>query len=149
MGFIRDLRFSPKLETVGAYKRSRKSKERNRTQNRRSRRLSILQQLESRHLLAGELDASFGTAGIVTTDLHNNLTRYDAANAVAVDASGRMIAVGTTGIIARFTSSGGFDTAFNESDVSKFPGEAVGVAVQSDGKIVVAGTTSEGSTRIA
>ncbi|WP_345327120.1 Calx-beta domain-containing protein [Novipirellula rosea] len=99
-------------------------------------------------MLAGELDASFGTAGIVTTDLHNNLTRYDAANAVAVDASGRMIAVGTTGIIARFTSSGGFDTAFNESDVSKFPGEAVGVAVQSDGKIVVAGTTSEGSTNL-
>jgi uncharacterized delta-60 repeat protein len=77
---------------------------------------AIVESLESRWLLsAGDLDASFGTGGLVTTGFTGSTV--DVATAVAKDASGRIVVAGNQGgtgdvIVARYLSSGALDTSF-------------------------------------
>lgn len=118
--------------------------------------------LERRLLFAaGELDLQFSGDGRTTIDFGYN----DVARDVVVDASGRIIAAGydmggsADFAVARFLAGGELDTTFN--DVASptlangdgklsfgFGGlsseRASGVALQSDGKIVVVGTTKPG-----
>lgn len=99
----------------------------------------------------GDLDPSFGDGGVVMTDFN---TSTDLANAVALQADGKLVVAGTTYInndfsdedfaIARYNADGSLDTSFgnNGKVTTDFPNLAAvisAVAVQPDGKIVVAG----------
>lgn len=99
-------------------------------------------------------DISFGTDGIVTT----SITDYDNSSfgrSVAVQSDGKIVVAGysTDGsgfAVVRYTPAGELDTAFGTGGIvttsigngSDWPSS---VAVQSDGKIVVAGNSSNGS----
>ena len=105
----------------------------------------------------GTLDAGFGTGGRVTTDLGG---RYEAAHSVALQWDGKIVVAGGSApgvfndfAVARYLSDGTLDASFGAGGkvITKFenrpdgiaPGEvradAYSVAVQLDGKIVVAG----------
>jgi uncharacterized delta-60 repeat protein len=99
----------------------------------------------------GDLDTSFGNSGRVLTDFNKST---DIANAVAVQADGKYVVVGTSYTnndysgedfaIARYNADGTLDTTFGVQGKVKtdFPGLAADVSsvvVQPDGKIVVAG----------
>lgn len=101
----------------------------------------------------GDLDLSFGPGGTVTTAV----TAYsEQGAAVAVQSDGKIVVVGDTRAsggafaIARYTPGGALDTAFGTSGtvVTRVgTGQAIAnsVAIQPDGKIVVAGFASNGS----
>jgi uncharacterized delta-60 repeat protein len=106
--------------------------------------------LEPRRLLAaGELDAAFGVAGKVTSDLD---PFSEQLTAVAVAPDGKVVAGGLLGgrsLVARYASDGSLDTTFNgtgwatSGDVINYPVRAL--AVQPDEKILAAGAASRGS----
>jgi uncharacterized delta-60 repeat protein len=99
----------------------------------------------------GDLDPTFGNDGQVLTDFAQST---DIANAVAVQANGKLVAVGTTYqnndfstedfAVARYNPDGSLDKTFGSGGKvqTDFPGLAAvasSVVIQSDGKIVVAG----------
>jgi uncharacterized delta-60 repeat protein len=103
----------------------------------------------------GDLDTTFGGDGIVTTNLTE---RADSANAVAVQPDGKIVvageaAAGTTNsryALARYNTDGTLDTTFGgdglvTTNLSRYAEGAWGVAIQPDGKIVVAGDYALGS----
>jgi uncharacterized delta-60 repeat protein len=98
----------------------------------------------------GGLDTSFGSGGTVTTGFSSN--PQDTATSVAVQLDGRILAAGSNlngssnrfGL-ARYNSNGSLDTLFGSGGLvtTSFAGtgsNAAAVAVQRDGRIVVAGT---------
>jgi uncharacterized delta-60 repeat protein len=100
---------------------------------------------------SGDLDPSFGLGGRVLTDF--NLST-DIAYAVAVQADGKLVVVGTTYTnndysnedfaLARYNPDGSLDASFGSNGrvTTDFPGLAAvasSVLVQPDGKILVAG----------
>ena len=91
------------------------------------------------HAQPGTLDSTFGTNGIVTTPVvgFTNLV-----NAIAIQADGKVIAVGSGGGMAvlRYNVNGSLDTTFNGTGRAvETAGDALGIAIQPDGKIVVVG----------
>jgi len=97
----------------------------------------------------GTLDSTFGTNGKATTDFpeHDN-----AACALAIDSQGRTVAAGYTDVsiegyefaLARYNAIGSLDTTFGTdgtvtTDFSENNDVAYGIAIDSSGKIVVAG----------
>jgi uncharacterized delta-60 repeat protein len=105
--------------------------------------------------LPGAVDTSFG-GGIVTTPVDIG---EDYANAVAVQDDGKVIvagssatATGTWVSLVRYQRDGSIDTSFGNSGKvitpvgSKGNDSARAVAVQSDGKIVVAGSSEQAGT---
>jgi uncharacterized delta-60 repeat protein len=99
----------------------------------------------------GDLDPKFGTDGKVLTDFDHST---DIANAVAIQADGKLVVVGTTYqdndfstedfAVARYNPDGTLDKTFGGGGKvqTDFPGLAAvasSVVVQPDGKIVVAG----------
>lgn len=108
----------------------------------------------------GSLDAGFGTGGTVVTDMGGG----EYAQGLVVQSDGKIVAAGRTDILtcnrkgvctgkdfalARYNVNGTLDTGFGTSgrvtlglatQVSAMTG-AYGIALQSDGKIVAAGTT--------
>jgi uncharacterized delta-60 repeat protein len=99
----------------------------------------------------GDLDPTFGTGGMVTTDIDRST---DIANAVAIQADGKLVVVGQTYkqndysnedfVVTRYNTDGTLDTTFGRGGKVRtdFPGLAAvpsAVVIQSDGKIVVAG----------
>ncbi len=100
-----------------------------------------------RLLANGSPDASFGTAGKVDVALVRNAT----AAAVALQADGKIVVVGTTTlvsvsdfIVARYDADGSLDGSFGNGgslELEFFNGDNVGenVAVMPDGRIVVSG----------
>src|SRR6266705_975468 len=99
----------------------------------------------------GDLDPTFGTGGMVTTDIDHST---DIANAVATQADGKLVVVGQTYknndfsnedfAVARYNTDGTLDTTFGSGGRVRtdFPGLAAvpsSVVIQPDGKIVVAG----------
>ncbi|WP_405168190.1 delta-60 repeat domain-containing protein [Nocardia sp. NBC_01499] len=106
-----------------------------------------------RYTTDGKLDTGFGDSGKVSTDFGG---KSDVANAVAIQPDSKIVAVGTsrgasTGddfAVARYTSSGQLDATFGKAgtvstDLGSQSDRADAVALQSDGKIVVAGVTSD------
>jgi uncharacterized delta-60 repeat protein len=100
---------------------------------------------------AGDLDPTFGTGGTVMTDIHLST---DIANAVAIQADGKLVVVGQTYqnndystedfVVTRYNTNGTLDTTFGRRGkvTTDFPGLAAvasSVVIQPDGKIVVAG----------
>jgi len=99
----------------------------------------------------GNLDASFGTNGVVTYDGGSN----DTGRAVAVQpADNKIVVAGLSSdgvknlvLVARFTPGGLPDTTFSTDGVVTFgvsTGDDLGasVAIQADGKILVAGSVN-------
>jgi uncharacterized delta-60 repeat protein len=133
-----------------------------RTPRRRSSR-NVVEPLESRTLLAvNELDTGFSGNGWVTTNFSGG---YDNARAVAVQKDGKVIVVGEAGSLGfaavRFNADGSLDDG---SQNDSTPGDHFGtggkftfvppnstnaganaVAIQRDGKIVIAGSAFAGS----
>ena len=100
---------------------------------------------------AGDLDPTFGSGGMVTTDINRST---DIANAVAIQADGKLIVVGQTYknndysnedfVVTRYNTDGTLDNTFGSGGRVRtdFPGLAAvpsSVIIQPDGKIVVAG----------
>jgi uncharacterized delta-60 repeat protein len=101
----------------------------------------------------GSLDASFGSGGKVTTSLGSG---DDDAYGVAVQPDGKIVAVGysTNGAnaefaLTRYTPNGSLDPTFGSGGkvTTSIGSDDYGedLALQSDGKIVVAGTSFTGS----
>jgi uncharacterized delta-60 repeat protein len=103
----------------------------------------------------GSLDSSFGFGGKVNTDLISG--DDDEAYGVALQTDGKILAVGKkigsdTDIgLTRYNQDGSLDDTFNNdgikiTDITGQDDEGFGVALQSDGKIVVVGGTDSGGT---
>jgi uncharacterized delta-60 repeat protein len=100
---------------------------------------SEVERLESRRLLSGAPDPAFGDGGRYVVDLGH---AYDSANALAIQADGRIIAAGNgdSADVIRLTPDGRRDPSFvypAALDASKF--EFWDVAIQTDGKVLVGG----------
>jgi len=113
--------------------------------------LTLFASVQMAQATDGDLDPTFGTGGMVTTDLNHST---DIANAVAVQTDGKLIVVGQTYknndfsgedfVVTRYNTDGILDTTFGSGGRVRtdFPGLAAvpsAVVIQADGKIVVAG----------
>jgi uncharacterized delta-60 repeat protein len=93
----------------------------------------------------GDLDATFGTGGMVASPYEDTL---DLGYSVALQPDGKILVGGTANLnpaVARFDSDGALDTSFADGgktdlDGFGFFGYAYGLAVQPNGSIVVGGT---------
>jgi len=104
----------------------------------------------ARYLPDGTLDATFGSGGTVTTYMGT----ASEAKALALQDDGRIVVAGIAtehlaqrfGVV-RYEADGRLDTTFGSRGrvITDFPGQsdiAAAVAIQTDGKIVVAGSTT-------
>jgi uncharacterized delta-60 repeat protein len=99
----------------------------------------------ARYMSNGQLDPSFGTGGIAIT----SFTDSDAEiNGIAIQPDGKIVVAGSSAsafALARYLPNGALDTTFGTGGTVTTPignassVQAVGVAVQSDGKIVAGG----------
>jgi uncharacterized delta-60 repeat protein len=104
-----------------------------------------------RYVANGDLDAGFGTSG-ATRPLARAL---NGATDIALQSDGKIVVVGGVlndgsqdNVVVRLTASGDRDTSFGDSGAVLFGDTAdddylEAVALQTDGKIVVAGTSSQ------
>jgi uncharacterized delta-60 repeat protein len=101
-----------------------------------------------RYTLRGALDSTFAEDGTLTTDFTDT---GDAANAVAIQPDGKIVAVGQAGgaafALARYNIDGSMDPTFGGDGTvtTDFPGRmatANAVAIQPDGKILSAGVSA-------
>ena len=103
----------------------------------------------ARYATDGTLDPTFGGDGRVTTDVARN---WDVASAVAIQADGKIVLAGTASIetdrsrfgVVRYGTDGAVDTTFGGDGIVTTPpqdciAQGKAVAVQPDGKIVLAG----------
>ncbi len=96
----------------------------------------------------GTPDNSFGTNGIVTTQIGND---FDVAYSIAIQSDGKIVAAGSTTqsgytnfILVRYNTNGSIDNTFGSNgititSISSTFDEAYSVVIQNDGKIVVVG----------
>lgn len=99
--------------------------------------------------VAGTLDTSFGFGDIVT---HTSVPNASASiEAIAVQPDGKIVVAAVSGgdhdlLLARYVPSGALDTSFGDGGYLETPvgdwAVAKAIALQPDGKIVVAGTRS-------
>src|SRR2546421_5040788 len=108
----------------------------------------------------GNLDSAFGTGGTVTTDFGANPSEPEIANDMAIQPDGKIIAAGRAGVdqtpiggdgafgIVRYLPNGSLDPTFGTGGLVKTKFQAPpnrdvarAVALQSDGKILVGGTS--------
>jgi uncharacterized delta-60 repeat protein len=104
-----------------------------------------------------KLDPNFGTDGIVTTGIG---TSDDEAFALASQSDGKLVAAGYSNngsgkviSLARYTRNGALDTTFGTGGkvttaIGGADDEALALAIQSDGKLVIAGQSWNGSQLI-
>jgi len=102
----------------------------------------------------GSLDSSFGSGGKITTDFRSS---YDYGRSVALQSDGKIVVAGYTYngsnydfALVRYNSNGSLDSSFGSggkvtSAIGSSDDYGMSVALQSDGKIVVAGYTYSGS----
>ncbi|HEY0466900.1 MAG TPA: hypothetical protein VGC79_22000, partial [Polyangiaceae bacterium] len=102
----------------------------------------------------GELDASFGSAGLVTTEVGPGA---DVARAIAVDDAGRIVVAGTASgaagldfAVVRYQPDGKLDQSFGSlgKTIVSFGDDAdtaYSLLLQSDGKIVIGGDSNRAS----
>lgn len=102
----------------------------------------------ARYNTDGTLDTGFGTGGIVTTVIGSDAR----AQALAIQTDGSIVVAGyiiqsniTQFAVARYTSNGGLDTTFNTTGIVitqlQYLDQAYALAIQSDGKIIAAGSS--------
>lgn len=96
----------------------------------------------------GSLDTTFGTSGVVTGDI------VSTAGTMAIQPDDKIVAVGSKGgvtpqfLVMRYNADGSLDTTFGTNgvvttDCGNSYGYATGVAIDSAGRIIVAGLTSD------
>lgn len=123
--------------------------------------------LVMRYKSNGTLDSSFSGDGIQTTNFDGTHAYNDVAQGIAIQPNGRIVVVGKTDVtggflpnndfaVARYTSAGTLDSTFSGDGKTTTPfgnnhDFANAVALQSDGKIVVAGEFADigGNRRFA
>jgi uncharacterized delta-60 repeat protein len=99
----------------------------------------------------GSLDTSFNTTGIVTTPI----ATMDVAYALAIQSDGKLVAAGFSYngydafALVRYNPDGSLDTSFNTTGkvttfIGSFNTGVSALAIQPDGKLVAAGSSSEG-----
>ncbi len=100
----------------------------------------------------GSLDTTFSDDGIVNTNINNTSLAED----VKIQLDGKIVVVGSSFysgfnsyfVTVRYTTDGSLDTTFDTdgiiTDVLGYDDSARSIAIQSDGKIVVAGTSANG-----
>jgi uncharacterized delta-60 repeat protein len=110
----------------------------------------------ARYTADGELDNSFGSAGLVTTDFFG---QPDDAQSLVIQSDGKIILGGSASsafsggvedfALARYTSDGTLDTSFGSdgtgkvnTDFSASTDSIFSIALQPDGSIIAAGRTS-------
>ena len=112
----------------------------------------------------GDLDLTFGSGGIVITR-GSSIRTLDSASAMAIQSDGKIVTVGRSNsngpiwdfAVVRYNTDGSLDTSFGGTGivitrVGNSHDQANAVAIQADGKIVVAGSvymTYQGSWRFA
>lgn len=109
-----------------------------------------------RYNIDGSLDTSFDSDGKVTTDINGN--SEDQAYSVAIQSDGKIVVAGYTLIggsnyefvVVRYDTDGSLDSGFGSSGIVATPigmsiDIAYSVAIQTDGKVVVAGYSFNGS----
>jgi uncharacterized delta-60 repeat protein/LPXTG-motif cell wall-anchored protein len=105
----------------------------------------------ARYNTNGSLDNTFGTGGKVTTDFDNNRSE---AIAMTSQADGKIILAGTAYIgstyafaVVRYNTNGSLDNTFGTggkvTTVFNVASNAFSVALQANGKIIVAGTSDD------
>jgi len=100
----------------------------------------------------GDLDLSFGSGGKVITPIGSS---HDYANSVAIQVDGKIVAAGRSNganydfAVVRYNTDGTLDTSFGGTGKVVTPvgsySVANSVAIQTDGKIVVAGNSFNGA----
>ena len=110
-----------------------------------------------RYLLNGDLDTSFGTDGLVLID-HDGFE--DGGHDVVLQPDGKILICGAAGVAGqnefalwRFSAIGSVDPSFGSggeviTDTGIFGGRALSVVLQSDGKILAAGTQDGSSNNV-
>ena len=107
----------------------------------------------ARYNPGGSLDTSFGGDGKVMTDF---TPKYDAAWAIALQPDAKIVIAGAAGnpngkiALARYNPGGSLDTTFGgdgrvTTDFTRQYDEALGVALQVDGRIVAVGSAGWGT----
>jgi uncharacterized delta-60 repeat protein len=98
----------------------------------------------ARYTVSGKLDRTFGRKGTVLTSFGSRTNSTAAAVAIAPD--GKIVAVGSGFALARYRPGGRLDPSFGRGGklvtgfgAHSFYGTAEAVAIQPDGKVVVAG----------
>ncbi len=110
----------------------------------------------------GTLDTTFDSDGVFT---YAPTTSDDVANGVAIQSDGKIVVVGyryvgaanNDVLVFRLNTDGSYDTSFDSDGILSFEiagggtdDNGLGVAIQSDGKIVIAGeTVSAGDRKMA
>src|SRR5262245_59503870 len=103
----------------------------------------------ARYNTDGSLDTSFGTGGEVVTDFGGY---FGAGRAVALLTDGKIVVAGAGGgadfAVVRYNSDGSLDASFGSGGVVAITfadqgDEAESVTIQSDGKIVAAGSSNQ------
>lgn len=106
----------------------------------------------ARFLANGQLDTGFGSGGVVTTDIAGGF-QQEHAHAVLVQPDGRIVVAGTAQpagggqpmvvTLVRYLANGALDPSFGSGGIvfdPAQPGTAYAIALQGDGKLVVAGS---------
>ncbi len=103
----------------------------------------------------GDLDTTFGTGGMVTTDF-SGIGSQDEAYALAIDSQGRIVVVGYSDAggaknfaLARYLNDGSLDPTFGTNgkvttDFGEYSFGAQALAIDSQDRIVVAGSSDFG-----
>jgi uncharacterized delta-60 repeat protein len=111
-----------------------------------------------RYTTAGALDTTFNTTGIVTTAIGDD----DEASALAIQSDGNLVAAGISlnltlaqskFALVRYNTDGSLDASFGTGGIvttaiGTFDDEAFALAIQSDGKLVVAGYSFNGTQNV-
>ncbi len=98
------------------------------------------------HSQAGALDPSFGNNGIVTTDIGARINYNFSVTQVLAYSDGSLYLITDRGIAKKF-SNGSIDSTYGKNGFSDpFPFYVNRAALQSDGKIVIAGDASSSFT---
>ena len=97
----------------------------------------------------GDLDTTFGTGGITLTDVNGT---NDGANGLVIQSDGKIVTGGrgTGGTLIRYNANGSLDTTFGTGGfatqmLAPYATEIIDVGLQSDGKIVFAGSQNDAS----
>ncbi len=98
----------------------------------------------------GTLDTTFDGDGFITLDAGG---QFDSANAVAIQTDGKIVVAGgigessSTASVFRLLANGTLDSSFDTDGVQTISssGEALSMAIQTDGKIVLATTFNGGA----
>jgi len=106
----------------------------------------------------GDLDTTFNSTGIVTTQIGVGLGSNDHARAVAIQNDGKIVVGGYTSnasdydfAIVRYYPNGSLDESFGTSGIATTPFgtgwvEAEEITIQPDGKILLAGSVDNGAS---